>query len=53
MNETTSSVASIVNVLSTIIDNNIQATLPTTINQTLLYKAGSELTPTVLGQLSY
>ncbi len=48
-----SSTSSIVKVIDIIVEDKVNTTLPKTKNVVLLFKAGSNLTPTVLSQLSY
>ena len=53
MSDTSSPTVSIVKVLTDIVEKTVATTQPMTTSATLLYKAGSTLTPVVLGQLSY
>ena len=48
-----SDVISVVKVLTTFVDKKIVADKENTVNKTFLYKTGSTLTPTNLGQMSY
>ena len=53
MNDNSSPTVSIVKTLTDIVEKKVATTQPMTTSGTLLYKAGSTLTPIVLGQLSY
>jgi len=48
-----SSTSSIVKVIDTIVDDKIISNESTTTNKTLIYKAGSTLTPIIVTKVSY
>lgn len=49
----TASTSSIVNVLTKIVEDNINNTKSKTTNKIVLYKSGSALTPVDFGKISY
>ena len=53
MSDTSAPTVSIVQVLTDIVEKTVATTQPMTTSGTLLYQAGTNLTPISLGQLSY